>query len=249
MYLVSNNHPGIISRETFEKAQNEIRYRTTIIKSPGAAVGKYTILSLSSILICGDCGSTYKRVTRKNKRLSWRCRNLIDHGINCCHNPITLPEVQLHEILLERISHFLETNVSARTLLTKRICDAWGYYDDDTGINTMENTIKALSEKVTSLLSNGLKTDDERDEFQGLSDTIRIMSSQINDKHQSKVFKSKKAKIKEVKKFMAELSSKSNPNSDKYAQRNNSFNQPETPILVTYSSKFILSNLTKSSEL
>lgn len=206
MYLVSNNHPGIISRETFEKAQNEIRYRTTIIKSPGAAVGKYTILSLSSILICGDCGSTYKRVTRKNKRLSWRCRNLIDHGINCCHNPITLPEVQLHEILLERISHFLETNVSARTLLTKRICDAWGYYDDDTGINTMENTIKALSEKVTSLLSNGLKTDDERDEFQGLSDTIRIMSSQINDKHQSKVFKSKKAKIKEVKKFMAELS-------------------------------------------
>lgn len=206
MYLVSNNHPGIISRETFEKAQNEIMYRTTIIKSPGAAVGKYTVLSLSNILICGDCGSTYKRVTRKNKRLSWRCRNLIDHGINCCHNPITLPEIQLHEILLERISHYLETNASARTMLTKRICDAWGYYNDDTGINTMENTIKALSDKVTSLLSNGLKTDDERDEFQGLSDTIRIMSSQINDKHQSKVFKSKKAKIKEVKKFIAELS-------------------------------------------
>lgn len=206
MYLVSNNHPGIISRETFEKVQNEIRYRTSNVKGSEASVGKYTVLSLSNILICGDCGSTYKRVTWRKERLVWRCRNLIDHGVNCCHNPITLPEIKLHEILLERIAHYFETNAAACELLAKQICDAWGYYDDDTGINTMANTIKALSDKVTLLLSNGLKTDDERDEFQGLSDTIRIMSSQINDKHQSKVFKSKKAKIKEVKKFIAELS-------------------------------------------
>ncbi len=67
MYYVQNNHPAIIDRVTFNKVQEELARRKT--KTPGSAkssitsTGKYSRYALTDVLICGNCGTRYRRVT------------------------------------------------------------------------------------------------------------------------------------------------------------------------------------------
>ena len=67
-YYIENNHPAIVSREVFHRVQEEIARRKS--KYPAAKKhtktnrGKFTSkYALSERLVCGDCGSAYRRVT------------------------------------------------------------------------------------------------------------------------------------------------------------------------------------------
>lgn len=71
-YLVSNNHPAIIDRDTFNIAQVELARRCNkrsksdfALTERGKHSGKY---ALSDLLICGSCGSHYKRKGKTQKR-------------------------------------------------------------------------------------------------------------------------------------------------------------------------------------
>ena len=72
MYYVQNNHPAIIDRVTFNKVQEELARRKT--KTPGSAkssitsTGKYSRYALTDVLICGNCGTRYCRVTWSRNR-------------------------------------------------------------------------------------------------------------------------------------------------------------------------------------
>ena len=66
-YLIANNHTPIVSSEMFKKVQREMARRRgkrqTSDKSL-TALGKYSgKFALSELLVCGDCGSPYKRIT------------------------------------------------------------------------------------------------------------------------------------------------------------------------------------------
>lgn len=61
MYIVENSHPAIISREMFNRAQEELSKRKA--RSPQSqktaitASGKYSKYALTDVLICAECGS------------------------------------------------------------------------------------------------------------------------------------------------------------------------------------------------
>lgn len=91
MYYVQNNHPAIIDRVTFNKVQEELARRKT--KTPGSAkssitsTGKYSRYALTDVLICGNCGTRYRRVTWSRngvKRIVWRCISRLDYGKKYC---------------------------------------------------------------------------------------------------------------------------------------------------------------------
>ena len=68
MYYVENNHPAIISREMFDQVRNEMTRRSSkrkvLQKSGKTELGKYSgKYALTELLVCGECGSPYKRVT------------------------------------------------------------------------------------------------------------------------------------------------------------------------------------------
>lgn len=67
MYYVQNSHPAIISRETYHMTQAEIARRKTLApaseKKAVTVAGKYSKYALSEVLVCGECGSRYRRVT------------------------------------------------------------------------------------------------------------------------------------------------------------------------------------------
>ena len=81
-YYVENAHPAIIDRDTFQKVQEEMARRSSLRKTSdktkteqGKYSGKY---ALGGLLVCGECGSPYRRVTympHGKKRYVWRCIN------------------------------------------------------------------------------------------------------------------------------------------------------------------------------
>lgn len=114
MYYVENNHPAIISREMFDQVRNEMTRRSSkrkvLQKSGKTEFGKYSgKYALTELLVCGECGSPYKRVTwarNGKKRIVWRCVSRLEFGTQYCHNSPTLDESKLHSAILASMNEF-----------------------------------------------------------------------------------------------------------------------------------------------
>ena len=114
-YLVKNNHEAIIDRVTFNRVQKEIARRVSKRKVSGKAktqVAKYSSkYALSELLICGKCGSHYKRVTwsgNGKKKIVWRCISRLDYGKKYCPDSPTMEEEVLHKTILKAINDKLD---------------------------------------------------------------------------------------------------------------------------------------------
>ena len=114
MYYVENNHPAIIPRETFDRVRAEMTRRSSkrkVLQKRGRTeLGKYSgKFALTELLVCGECGSPYKRVTwarNGTKRIVWRCVSRLEFGTRYCHNSPTLDEEKLHRAILAAINEF-----------------------------------------------------------------------------------------------------------------------------------------------
>ena len=112
MYLVRNNHQGIVERKTFDAVQTEMARRNAG-KSPSkknASTGMTSYASkyaLSERLVCGECGTLYRRCTWKKNgksRVVWRCVSRLDYGRKYCHDSPTLDEEPLQQAILDAIN-------------------------------------------------------------------------------------------------------------------------------------------------
>ena len=116
-YYVQNLHEPIISKELYYLVQQEMKRRASLKKksmsggveeSEGRYSGKF---ALSKILICGECGSEYRRQIRKKNgkaKAVWRCENRMRNGIRYCRHSPTLEEEMLHGILLKAINRMAD---------------------------------------------------------------------------------------------------------------------------------------------
>ena len=112
MYLIENNHPAIISREQFNAVQAE-RLRRSAGRSPSkknASTGRTSYTSkyaLSERLVCGECGTLYRRCTWKRNgkvRIVWRCVSRLDYGTKYCKESPTMDEEPLQQAILDAIN-------------------------------------------------------------------------------------------------------------------------------------------------
>lgn len=128
-YYVENNHPAIIDAETFSRVQEEIARRNgkRKVKQVGTKteLGKYSCkYALTELLICGECGTPYRRCTWTaggNKRIVWRCINRLDFGKKYCHHSPTLNEEKLHRAIMEGIRLVAMENTELFETLKKHI--------------------------------------------------------------------------------------------------------------------------------
>ena len=128
MYLIQNHHEGIVDRKIFDAVQTEMARRNAG-KSPSkktAPTGRTTYASkyaLSERLVCGECGTLYRRCTwtnRGKKRVVWRCVSRLDYGTKYCHESPTLDEKRLHKAILTALSSVM----SQKDTLIERITGA-----------------------------------------------------------------------------------------------------------------------------
>lgn len=128
MYLIQNHHEGIVDRKTFDAVQTEMARRNAG-KSPSkktAPTGRTTYASkyaLSERLVCGECGTLYRRCTwtnRGKKRVVWRCVSRLDYGTKYCHESPALDEKRLQKAILTALSSVM----SQKDTLIERITGA-----------------------------------------------------------------------------------------------------------------------------
>ena len=110
-YYVENNHPAIIDAATFSRVQEELARRASKRKvkqtgtttEQGKYCGKY---ALTELLICGECGTPYRRCTWTvggKKRIVWRCINRLDYGKKYCHHSPTMEEAPLQNAIMDAV--------------------------------------------------------------------------------------------------------------------------------------------------
>lgn len=117
-YYIENNHPAIIDSATFGRVQEELARRAGKRKvkqvgtktEQGKYCGKY---ALTELLICGECGTPYRRCTWTvggQKKIVWRCISRLDYGKKYCHQSPTMEEASLQDAIMETILKTAKVN-------------------------------------------------------------------------------------------------------------------------------------------
>ncbi len=115
MYYVENHHDPIIARTVFQWVQTEMKRRRSkqkiLLKTGKSERGRYSSkYSLTERLVCGECGSPYKRCTwtaHGRRRVVWRCVSRLEFGKQVCHNSPTLDEPDLHQTILYAVNQYV----------------------------------------------------------------------------------------------------------------------------------------------
>ena len=113
MYLVSDHHAAIIDRDTYNRVQQELARRSSKRKVSDKTIteqGKYSSkYALTELLICGHCGTPYRRTTwasRGKKQIVWRCISRLEHGKKYCPDSPSIKEEQLHKAIIRAINSY-----------------------------------------------------------------------------------------------------------------------------------------------
>ena len=154
MYLVKNHHEPIISRADFNRVQEEMARRSAkraiADKLTKTDQGKYSAkYALSELLICGECGTHYRRVTwtaKGFKEIKWRCINRIQYGKKKCHNSPTIDEQALHKAIVSAINEFCEVKDDVAKVLRESITEVL-----DPNLN---GSVQAAQQRIDELARN-----------------------------------------------------------------------------------------------
>ena len=191
MYLVENNHPPIVSREIFNRTQEELSRRNALpAKSTKTALtssGKYSKYALTDVLICGECGSRYKRCTwarNGKKKIVWRCISRLDYGTKYCTKSPTIEEEPLQKAIVRALNSFnAEDRSTYITLMKATIGDAIGLNGGSDEIDLLERRIDALNKRMISIVNDCVASGDDmenhEDEFKAISEETEQLKRRI----------------------------------------------------------------------
>ena len=191
MYLVENNHPPIVSREIFNRTQEELSRRNALpAKSTKTALtssGKYSKYALTDVLICGECGSRYKRCTwarNGKKKIVWRCISRLDYGTKYCTKSPTIEEEPLQRAIVRALNRFnAEDRSTYITLMKATIGDAIGLNGGSDEIDLLERRIDALNKRMISIVNDCVASGDDmenhEDEFKAISEETEQLKRRI----------------------------------------------------------------------
>lgn len=219
MYYVHNNHEPIISRETFNKVQEELLRRNALapklVSQTISAQGRYSRYALTEIMHCDECGSRYKRCTwsrNGTKKVVWRCVNRLEHGTQYCKKSPTIEESALHSAIVRAINRFNQENATTCRLLMKAsLSEALGLGGSSEEMELLNRRIESLNNKMMAMINEavaeGKSIDDNEGEFKELSDEIAQLNSRVeaikelmaHDESAKERLKSINAKVEELK--------------------------------------------------
>lgn len=125
MSYVEGNHPAIIEPSIFNRVQEELARRSgkRKVKQVGTKTeqGKYSSkYALTELLVCGDCGTPYRRCTWTiggKKKIVWRCINRLDYGKKYCKESATIEESLIQESIMTAVKETAMKNADILKML------------------------------------------------------------------------------------------------------------------------------------
>lgn len=184
-YLITDNHPAIIERSVFKAVQMETARRNSKRKSADCTIteqgkhsGKY---ALTDILVCGECGSPYRRITWKKrngeKRKVWRCLSRIEHGTRYCKQSPAIEEDVLHNTICHALNRAIGEQEEIMQLFTANL--SYAVTQDDETLNTyaIEKQIQELDKEMDNAVKQSKTSGTDPKHFQGV---IRQLCEQMS---------------------------------------------------------------------
>lgn len=166
MYYTKDNHPAIIPRDIYYRVKEEMARRASkrkvMQKTGKTEQGKYSAkYALSELLICGECGTPYKRCTwvrNGKKRIVWRCVSRLEFGTKYCHNSPTLDEDKLHRAITAALNEYgaIRSEVKADVLELAELAQG-GSGNDGMGLPELRQRLDALTAEQSLLLDKILE--------------------------------------------------------------------------------------------
>ena len=211
-YYIQDNHPAIIPREMFFRIQEEIARRNS--KKPAAKKkaktnrGRFTSkYALSERLICGECGSYYRRVTwsiHGRRQIVWRCINRIENGPKACPNSLSIQEEVLHRTILKAVQSLISDRQEKISSVLQDSLIACSENNPENPI-FLQNRLNALEKEFDNLL---LMATDENEiidyKLQQISGEIQKIKKKKKELEKSeKQSKAMQDKAKEVSKLLS----------------------------------------------
>ncbi len=87
-YIGNGIYPPIVSQELFDEVQREKAKRSNK-ENKNSFDNRYsTAHPPSGLLVCEECGKKYRRYTRTNGEVVWRCANRVEHASKICSHSL-----------------------------------------------------------------------------------------------------------------------------------------------------------------
>ena len=186
-YYVENNHRPIVSREIFDRVQEEMARRASKrkVKEKGTKTesGKYSSkYALTDMLICGYCGTPYRRCTWSRagkKKIVWRCISRLDYGRKYCPDSPSIEESVLQDAIADCVMQIVadESGYAALQNIRQHISLYFGK-DDENSTAADEARAAELIQAITDAASGGEYTA----EMQALTEELKTVKATIAEK-------------------------------------------------------------------
>jgi len=197
-YYVEDDHEPIIPKELFYRVQEELARRASMNKS--AVTRKKNQKSkfsseyaLTGLLLCGDCGQEYRRVTwsrNGKKKIVWRCSNRLTNGTKHCKKSETLEEGVLNRAVMEAINRITRGDGDFVGAFRQNVIRVIGSYGGEQEPDEYDEKIKEKEEEMVALIAENAKTGSYTQEFderyRSIAEEIEILKKEQTEVRKKK---------------------------------------------------------------
>ena len=214
-YYVEDDHEPIIPKELFYRVQEELARRASMNKS--AVTRKKNQKSkfsseyaLTGLLLCGDCGQEYRRVTwsrNGKKKIVWRCSNRLTNGTKNCKKSETLEEGALNRAVMEAINRITRGDGDFVGAFRQNVIRVIGSYGGEQEPDEYDEKIKEKEEEMVALIAEnarvGSYTDEFDERYRRIAEEITTLKEeQIEARRKTKLADSYEQRLKDMDSFL-----------------------------------------------
>ncbi len=191
-YYITDNHEGIVAKEIYYAVQRE-KQRRAERRKPAVTrrakekkKGYSSKYILSNLLVCGECGQPYRRITwTRNgvKRIVWRCSNRVEHGTEYCKNSPTLDEEALQRAVMRTVGNVVRDSEFG-SVMQNNVTLVIGQYAD-----SIQSENNETDEKIAGLEREMLQMVKETPDFNdgAFLEKYRTLGGEIQKLKQKKI--------------------------------------------------------------
>ena len=185
-YYVEDDHEPIIPKELFYRVQEEMARRASMCKSAVTRKknqkSKYSsTYALTGMLICGECGQQYRRVTwarNGKKKVVWRCDNRLNNGTKYCKKSESIEEGALNRAVMEAIQKIACNDGDFIGAFRQNVIRIIGNYGKEQETDEYDEKIKEKQEEMVGLIAENAKEGTYSDAFDR---RYRKIAEEINE--------------------------------------------------------------------
>lgn len=180
MYYIKNHHIPIIEPSVFDMVQVEIARRNSLKSTSDKNISMKSKFSskyaLTGLVVCGDCGAKYRRVTwarNGKKKVVWRCISRIDYGTKYCTKSPTIEEEKLHNAVVSAMNSMLDNTEKIKALIHGSIAEILTAPDTEKQILSLTSDIKLKNAEIVDIIRAGVENREDR----------AVISERCKEKH------------------------------------------------------------------